>query len=138
MNSSTVVQIHGSPGFSMSDSVQRLVSWALAEHEKLRIAPPTRLHSQGNREDEAVTVSRETIRGLPFSKSFERYLDGATVRTPARRALEKMHAHSRKQSEEYRIAHALIVRGDFSAIAGFHPSVVLRSLSTLRTLADQV
>ncbi len=110
----------------------------MSEHEKQKVQPPTRLHSQGNRDDDPDTVSRDTIRGLPFSRSFERYLDGQSVRTPARRALDKMHSHSRKQSEEYLVAHALIVRGDETASRSFHPSVIVRSLSTLKTLAEQV
>lgn len=133
-----MVPIHGSPATATTSPLQSLIQWALDEHSRQKREAPARLHSQGNHDDEAVTVSRETIRGLPFSRPFERYLDGHGIRTPARRALEKMHSHSKHQSDEYLVAHALIVRGDASVADRLHPSVVLRSLSTLRTLSEQV
>lgn len=120
----------------MSPELDKLIQWALNEHHAQKRQPPVRLHSAGNRDDDPKTMDRDTARGLPHSKAFEKYLDGAPINTPARQAVSAMRSDSRSQSPEYRIAHALIVEGNLAPVSRHPPEVVHRALATVRTLTE--
>ncbi len=83
-------------------------------------------------------MDRDTARGLPFSKAFEKYLDGAPINTPARQALERMRSHQRRQSDEYRIAHALIIQGDTQTTQRYPSQVVRRALETVKEICASI
>ena len=122
----------------MSPELDKLIQWALNEHSLQRREPPVRLHSAGNRDYDPKTMDRDAARGLPFSKAFEKYLDGAPINTPARQALEKMHVRSRHQSPEYTVCHRLIVQGDQSVTTVYPSVVVHRALSALKELTASI
>lgn len=56
-------------------TLEQLWDWATALHVSARTDPPARIHAEtGDRDDWG--QARESIRGLPFTRSFERHIDG--------------------------------------------------------------
>lgn len=108
--------------------VHGLVAWVVEEAELARKSPPIQLHVRNPHPDkDALPVSAraigprrkdnspktQLIGGRPFSRPFERYLEGKPEWTPIRRAMRRMFEGGRagRASLEYRVCWALVEGG---------------------------
>lgn len=100
-------------------SLVELWSWAVYESTKARREVPLAIHAQGGDRDDWGSAGGELIRGLPFTRAFEAYVDGDLLGVPIARALRTMRPGRRGDSPEarsarlqYRVCLAIVVDGE--------------------------
>lgn len=107
-------------------TLNELWAWLLDEADLGQRTPPLALHVSIGKSKKGLRVSypkdtaparwRErgrpaAIAGLPYSADFWRYLSGAPIPTPARRALWSMHSRRGPQTDGYIICWAVLENG---------------------------
>lgn len=115
--------------------------WAYGEAQAAILEPPDRLHAKHYPPGEDPGhKGHDAIIGPPFTKAFQRYLDGQRPAAPIRRALRRMHSRDRVQSPEYRICHAIVEAGQpadhVQTIMRCGDVVMLRALGLLYDLTQ--
>lgn len=120
----------------MTPSLAELWSWAAREAESLRThyGEPLQLHSEhGDRDgwgktfsrcaDEGMAGSSDVLRGLPFTRRFEAYLDG---RTGSHEPVIQALAYLRPIAGDSEDRHLQYLVAKY-AVAGFKPrEIILR------------
>ena len=100
----------------MQPNLLELIHWAVSEAATIERVAPFQIHAKsGDRDDWG--VSREGIRGLPFSRPFEKHIDRVLPSVALVRSLRKMDRQTKLQKLQYRIAKA-IVDGSVESLDG--------------------
>lgn len=91
------------------DGFTALWNWGVSQAQTIYSTPPLGIHSRfGDRDDWGAATAN--IRGMPFTRSFEGYVDRERdfQSGPFTRAASHLYARQGPQTDEFRIAFALM------------------------------